>query len=74
MKKKDILPCLGRGFVAGTLLIQTINAAQDKKMGSLIGLALSTLIFLVMNYRVSKSCCSEKNCDVGDSTSKSKCC
>jgi hypothetical protein len=64
MKKKDILPTLGRGFILGTLFVQTMIAFQEKQMGSAIGLALSSVIFLVMNWQACRSCSSSKDCDI----------
>ncbi|MEZ4816294.1 MAG: hypothetical protein R3A80_14005 [Bdellovibrionota bacterium] len=66
MKRKDILPCMGRGFVGGTLLVQSFNAFQAHKLGSLIGLVASLIIFTAMNWKSCKSCSSSKDCDIGN--------
>ncbi len=70
MRKKDILPCMGRGFVGGTLLVQSIHAYQADKIGSFIGLAASLIIFAVMNWKTCKSCSTEENCDIGSHKAK----
>ena len=57
MKKQDVLPTLSRGFILGTLAIQSLHAFWDKKMGSTIGLTLATLIYVVQNWHSLKSAC-----------------
>lgn len=65
MRKKDILPCMGRGFIGGTLLVQSVQAYQADKLGSFIGLAASLIIFALMNWKACKTCSADKNCDIG---------
>jgi len=63
---------MGRGFIGGTLLVQSIHAYQADKIGSFIGLAVSFIIFAVMNYKSCKTCSTDKDCDIGSDKAAAK--